>query len=101
MIQLVVVHNIHKNIGRVQEGETRILMFGPLREQLDHVFKQVTDIALANGNRPWEWDLCPLCPSCYCNHAGQMEALMDSINLMSYLVLLLFLVVSKLTAPVM
>jgi hypothetical protein len=43
--------------------------------------KQVMNIAPTNGNRPWEQDLCPLCPSCgqaretcshilLCNHMG-------------------------------
>jgi hypothetical protein len=53
--------------------------------------KQVMDIAPANGNRPWERGLCPLCPSCaqvdetcshvlFCNHAGRVDGLMKSIN---------------------
>ncbi len=52
--------------------------------------KQVMDIAPTNGNRPWEKDLCSLCPSCaqvnetclhilFCNHAGQVDGLMKSI----------------------
>jgi hypothetical protein len=34
---LVVAHNVHKAdwIGRVQEGGTRLLMFGPLTKYLD------------------------------------------------------------------
>jgi hypothetical protein len=55
--------------------------------------KQVMDIAPANGNLPWEKDLCPLCPSCaqvnetclhilFCNHAGWVDALMKSIDLL-------------------
>ncbi len=55
--------------------------------------KQVMDIAPANGNRPWEKDLCPLCPSCaqvneiclhilFCNHAGRVDELMKSIDLL-------------------
>ena len=35
-IQSVVVHNIHKNVGRVQEGGTSLLLFGALTEQLAH-----------------------------------------------------------------
>jgi hypothetical protein len=35
-LQSVVVHNVHKNIGRVQEGGTSLLLFGSLTEQLDH-----------------------------------------------------------------
>ncbi len=31
----IVVHNVHENIGRVQEGGTSMLMFGPLIEYLD------------------------------------------------------------------
>jgi hypothetical protein len=55
--------------------------------------KQVMNIAPANGNRPWETDLCPLCPSCAqvretcshvlnCNHDGRVEDLLQSIDLM-------------------
>ncbi len=55
--------------------------------------KQVMDIAPANGNRPWERLLCPLCPSCaqvletcshilYFNHAGRVDILMKSIELL-------------------
>jgi hypothetical protein len=35
-LQSVVVHNIHENIGRVQEGGTSLLLFGSLMEQLDN-----------------------------------------------------------------
>jgi hypothetical protein len=35
-IQLVVSHNIHKDISRVQEGGTSLLLFGRLTDQLDH-----------------------------------------------------------------
>jgi hypothetical protein len=53
--------------------------------------KQVMNIAPANGNCPWEKDLCPLCPSCaqvnetclhilFCNHAGRVDVLMKSID---------------------
>ncbi len=56
--------------------------------------KQVMDITPANGNRPWERTLCPLCPSCtqvhetcshilFCNNEGQVDAMMKSINLLS------------------
>ena len=56
--------------------------------------KQIMEIAPANGNRPWESDLDPSCPSCqqeketcghilYCNHAGRVAALMTSIDLMN------------------
>jgi hypothetical protein len=55
--------------------------------------KQVIDITPANGNQPWEQYLCPLCPSCaqvnktcshilFCNHAGQVDALLKSIDLL-------------------
>ena len=55
--------------------------------------KQVMNIAPTNGNRPWEPDLCPLCPSCsqfretcahilLCNHSGRVETLMHSIDLL-------------------
>jgi hypothetical protein len=56
--------------------------------------KQVMDIAPANGNRPWERTLCPLCPSCaqeretcahtlFCNHEGRVDVLMKSIDLLA------------------
>ncbi len=35
-VQSVVAHNIHKNIGRVQEGGTSLLLFWALTEQLAH-----------------------------------------------------------------
>jgi hypothetical protein len=35
-VQLVVAHNIHENIGRMQEGGTSLLLFGALTEQLVH-----------------------------------------------------------------
>ena len=57
--------------------------------------KQVMDIAPANGNRPWERSLCPLCPSCaqvpetcshvlFCNSEGRVDTLMKSIDLLSH-----------------
>ncbi len=55
--------------------------------------KQVMDITPANSNRPWEKDLCPLCPSCsqvhktcshilFCNNAGHVETLDHSMDLL-------------------
>jgi hypothetical protein len=35
-IQSVVAHNVHKNIGRVQEGGTSLIMYGPLTDHLLH-----------------------------------------------------------------
>ncbi len=35
-LQSVVAHNVHGNIGRVQEGGTSLLLFGSLTEQLKH-----------------------------------------------------------------
>ncbi len=35
-IQSVVTHNVHKNIGRVQEGGTSLIMYGPLMDHLLH-----------------------------------------------------------------
>jgi hypothetical protein len=35
-LQSVVAHNVHENIGRVQEGRTSLLLFGPLTEQLEN-----------------------------------------------------------------
>ncbi len=35
-IQLVVTHNVHKNVGRIQQGGTSLLLFGHLTEQLDY-----------------------------------------------------------------
>ncbi len=34
-VRLIVAHNVHENIRRVQEGGTSMLMFGPLIEYLD------------------------------------------------------------------
>jgi hypothetical protein len=56
--------------------------------------KQVMNITLANGNRPWECTLCLLCPSCaqfsetcahilFCSNEGRVDAMMKSINLLS------------------
>jgi hypothetical protein len=53
------------------------------------------NIAPTNGNRPWEQDLCPLCPSCgqaretsshilLCKYTGRVKALMHSINLLEH-----------------
>ncbi len=35
-IQLVVAHNVHENVGRIQQGGTSMLLFGHLTEQLDY-----------------------------------------------------------------
>ncbi len=35
-IQSIVAHNVHKNVGRMQQGGTSIIMFGPITEQIDH-----------------------------------------------------------------
>jgi hypothetical protein len=35
-LQSVVVHNVHENMGRVQEGGTSLVLFGSLTEQLNH-----------------------------------------------------------------
>ncbi len=34
-VQLVVAHNVHENVGKIQEGSTSLLMFGPLTNHLD------------------------------------------------------------------
>ena len=31
----MVAHNVHKNVGRVQEGGTRMLLFGSIIQQFD------------------------------------------------------------------
>ncbi len=36
VIRSIVAHNIHKNIGRVQERGSSLLLFGALTEQLAH-----------------------------------------------------------------
>lgn len=36
VVQSVVAHNIHKNVGRTQQGGTSLLLFGRSTEQLDH-----------------------------------------------------------------
>ncbi len=35
-IQSVVAHNVHKNIGKVQEGGTSLMAIGPLTEYIEH-----------------------------------------------------------------
>ncbi len=35
-IHSIVSHNVHENIGRVQQGGTSMLLFGHLTEQVDH-----------------------------------------------------------------
>jgi hypothetical protein len=55
--------------------------------------KQVMNIAPANANIPWDNSVDPLCPSyaqvpetclhiLYCNHAGRVDALLKSIDLL-------------------
>ena len=34
-IRSVVAHNVHENVGKIQEGGTSMLMFGPITEYLD------------------------------------------------------------------
>ncbi len=34
-VQSIVVHNVHKIFGKVQQGGTSLIMFGPITEQLD------------------------------------------------------------------
>jgi hypothetical protein len=34
-IHLIVVHNIHENFGKTQQGGTSLMMFGHIMEQLD------------------------------------------------------------------
>ncbi len=57
-------------------------------------YKQVMDIAPANGNHPWERSLCPICPSCaqvpktcshvlFCPYDGRVDTMMKSITLLS------------------
>jgi hypothetical protein len=36
MVQSIVAHNVHDNIGCTQQGGTSLLLFGHLTEQLDH-----------------------------------------------------------------
>jgi hypothetical protein len=35
VVQSVIVHNVHENFGKVQQGGTSLIMFGPLTDQLD------------------------------------------------------------------
>ncbi len=52
-------------------------------------------ISPANGNIPWDKTIDPLCPSCsqvketsshilFCNHAGRVDALMKSIDILEH-----------------
>jgi hypothetical protein len=45
-IQSVVAHNVHKNIGRVQEGGTSLIMYGPLTDHLLHEWPTRDDTGL-------------------------------------------------------
>jgi hypothetical protein len=98
----------HKQLARTRFYEARIITEGFDLVDWESVYaalhgvprlfqiwacKQVMGIAAANGNRPWETDLDPACPSGQqvretcghvldCNHAGRVEALMMSIHLM-------------------
>jgi hypothetical protein len=45
-VQSIVAHNIHKNIGRIQQGGTILLLFGHLVEQLDHNESGIDDTGL-------------------------------------------------------
>ncbi len=35
-VQSIVAHNVHKNVGKVQQEGTSLILFGQLTEQLDH-----------------------------------------------------------------
>jgi hypothetical protein len=35
VIQSIAAHNIHENIGLIQDGGTSLLLFGPITEYLD------------------------------------------------------------------
>ncbi len=35
-MQLIVAHNVHEDVGKVQQGGTSLILFGQLTEQLDH-----------------------------------------------------------------
>jgi hypothetical protein len=34
-VKSIVAHNIHENIGRIQEGGTIVIMFGPIAEKVE------------------------------------------------------------------
>ncbi len=36
VVQSVVAHNVHENVGRIQQGGTSMLLFGHPTEQLDY-----------------------------------------------------------------
>ena len=36
VIQSIVAHNVHENIGRTQQGGASLILFGHLTEQFDH-----------------------------------------------------------------
>jgi hypothetical protein len=35
-VQSIVAHNVHENVGKVQQGGTSLILFGQLTEQFDH-----------------------------------------------------------------
>jgi hypothetical protein len=48
-VKSIVAHNVHEDIGRIQQGGTSLLMFGTLTEQLDHNKSSKDDSGL------WRW----------------------------------------------
>jgi hypothetical protein len=100
---------VHWKLARLAYHEMKILdvsqfdkvdweMVHTLLWQVPRMFqiwacKQVMNTAPANANFPWDNSVNPLCPSCtqvpktcshilYCNHAGRVDALLKSIDLL-------------------
>ncbi len=46
-IQTIVAHNVHENIGQVQQGGTSLLLFGHLTEQIDYNKSGKDDLGLS------------------------------------------------------
>ncbi len=54
-IRSVVSHNVHENIGRIQEGGTSLIMYGPLTEYLQH------DVLAKDKKGLGRWSVMTLC----------------------------------------
>jgi hypothetical protein len=54
-IRSVVSHNIHKNIGHIQEGGTSLIMYRPLTEYLQH------DVLAKDKKGLGRWSVMTLC----------------------------------------
>ena len=74
-------HNVHENVGRVQEGGTAVMAFGPIIEQMDYDSSQCNALGLGRwtfmrfigANNRATIFLCGYVP-CYNNKTGSMTS---------------------------